>query len=355
MAEDLTALVVFVDVRGFTKWSEANEVFINLDYFVAGFLDILKKHFPEDSYNHKPLGDGALIVSKHSAQQTPRAMTSLLGRTLTIIARVERDFVKHCSEFAKRVGHPANLNLGWGLVHGKIIRVGGDWAGHNLNKCSRLCNEARPFGVVVDRDDFPELPKEAKGYVAQVRRLRGIGEAPVWVTSEIASQFVPRERLRETPEVHVAGTCFTEDQDGNVKLLFARRSPDRQLFPGKLEGCGGQLRYSESFVDGVARHFRSELNLDVRVLEDFHRFYEIRQPDSPIIPGIRFLCQQVGDNEPKSAHHTEIVWVSENEFRKMNAQDFVGHLKTQVIELLEDYKHSRHQHGSRAGEREAQA
>jgi class 3 adenylate cyclase len=342
VADDITALVVFVDVRGFTRWSEATEVFINLDYFISGFLDILRKHFPDSSYHHKPLGEGAMIVLHDAERQTSRAMTSLLGRSLTIISRVERDFRKHCKEFANRVGHPADLSLGWGIVHGKIIRVGDDWAGHNLNKCSRLCSEARPFGVVVDRDDFPELPREAKDYVRQVRRLRGIGEVQVWVTPEIASQFVPREKLRETPEVHVAGTCISDDQEGNIKLLFARRSPERQLFPGKLEGCGGQLRYSESFVDGVARHFRSELNLDVQVLDDLHRFYEIRQPDSPIIPGIRFLCRQVGDNEPSSAHHTEIVWMAEPEFRKANSQDFVGHLKEQVIELLEDYKHSRY-------------
>jgi class 3 adenylate cyclase/isopentenyldiphosphate isomerase len=333
VTEAQNALVIFVDVRGFTKWSEANEVFINLERFVQGFLSILRKHFPGDAYKLRTLGDGALIIYELPAQQSQREVTALFGRTVTTIARVERDFAKHCSDFGRSVGHVADLRLGWGVVRGKILKVDEDWAGHNLNKCSRLCSEARPFGVVVDSDDFPERPKEASHLIKQVRRLRGIGEVSVWVSPEVATQFIPRERLRETPEVHVAGTCFREDANGNVSLLLARRSQERQLFPGKLEGCGGQLSYSESFTDGVRRHFRLELGIDVDVL-DLHCFYEIRQPDAPVIPGIRFLCQLVGDNKPESANHSELMWVTEEHFRTMHAEDFVGHLKSDVIELL---------------------
>jgi hypothetical protein len=42
MTVDMAALVIFTDVPGFTKWSEANEVFVNLDRFVSGFLRILR-------------------------------------------------------------------------------------------------------------------------------------------------------------------------------------------------------------------------------------------------------------------------------------------------------------------------
>ena len=340
MTRDITALVMFTDVRGFTKWAEANEVFANLDHFVTGFLQILRKRFPEPRYELKPLGDGALIVSALPESLGQREVTSLLSDVLAMIGRVEKDFKKHCEEFSKQVGHSADLRLGWGVVRGKVVRVGGDWAGHNLNKCSRLCGRARPFGVVIDRDDFPELPKSAHGLTSQRLRLQGIGEVLVWVTNEIASQFLPRELLRETPEVHVAGTCIVEDRQGGIKLLIARRSPRRRLYPGKLEGCGGQLRYSETFVDGVRRHFSRELNLDVAVLEDFHLFYEIREPDEPVIPGIRFLCRRVGSNEPESTNHSELRWVTEEQFRNMPSADFVGNLKHEVIQLLERYRGS---------------
>ncbi len=340
MTRDMTALVVFTDVRGFTKWAEANEVFANLDHFVTGFLQILRQRFPQPRYELKPLGDGALVVSELPEQLKVREVTSLLSDVLTTIRRVERDFEKHCEGFSKQVGHSANLQLGWGVVRGKVIRVGGDWAGHNLNKSSRLCGQARPFGIVIDRDDFPELPKSARGLTSRLLRLQGIGEVSVWVTNEIASQFLPRELVRETPEVHVAGTCIAEEKQGAIKLLIARRSRGRRLYPGKFEGCGGQLRYSENFVEGLRRHFSQELNLDVEVLEHFHVFYEIREPNEPVIPGIRFLCRRVGSNEPWSTNHSELKWVTEEEFANMSSEDFVGNLKHEIIQLLVAYRDS---------------
>jgi class 3 adenylate cyclase/isopentenyldiphosphate isomerase len=343
MAEDMTILAIFTDVRGFTKWSEANEIFINLDHFIEGFFTILNRRFKEPEFSLKPLGDGALLVTRIPDDLEPREVTRLLSRTLAVIKQVEREFKKHCDGFSRRVGHAANLSLGWGIVRGKVIKVGEDWAGHNLNKCSRLCNEARPFGIVIDREDFPELPREAQGLTSQIRKLRGIGEAPVWVSTEIASQFIPRERLRETPEVHVAGTCLMEDRHRQIKLLFARRSEERHLFPGKLEGCGGQLRYSETFDEGLRRHFRQEFGIEVEVLVPLHRFYEIREPNEPVILGIRFLCRRVGTKEASSANHSELTWVTEQQFHNMNRDDFVGNLKHEVMELLEEYKHARDQ------------
>ncbi|SEP63226.1 hypothetical protein SAMN05216188_10116 [Lentzea xinjiangensis] len=342
MAEDMTVLAIFVDVRGFTKWSEANEVFINLDSFVEGFFNVLRRRFRFPEFQLKPLGDGALLVRQIPDDLSSKDVTRLLGRALNVIGQVEKDFARHCTEFSGRVGHAADLSLGWGIVRGKVIKVGEDWAGHNLNKCSRLCNEARPFGIVVDRDDFPELPPEGKSLIKQVRRLRGVGDVPVWVSAEIASQFIPRERLREEPEVHVAGTCVNEGSNGELNLIFARRSSERRLFPGKLEGCGGQLRHSESFTDGVRRHFRLELGIDVEVLQDFHTLYEIREPNEPLIPGLRFLCKQIDSREPASANHSEIIRVSEKQFRDMSASDFVGDLKHEVISLLDRYKATDH-------------
>jgi class 3 adenylate cyclase/isopentenyldiphosphate isomerase len=335
-----SVVALFVDVRGFTKWSEANEVFANLDAFIKGFLEILSRRFPSSAYSIKPLGDGAMIVREFDESPSLAQTQQLLRSLLTSIRRTDRDFKRHCQNFAERVGHGTDLRLGWGVVRGKVRRVGSDWAGGNLNKCSRLCNEARPFGVIIDRDDFPQLPRKNVDFVPEVRRLAGIADqVPVWVTPEIASQFVPRERLRETPEVHVAGTCLREI-DGRLEMLVARRSESRRLYPGKLEGCGGQLRLSESFADGVRRHFSLELGLDVEVLTSFHTFYEIREPDEPLIPGIRFLCRQIGSASPRSQNHSEVHWISEEEFQNTPGDDFVADLKDEVLHLLRRYRGS---------------
>ncbi|TQM67783.1 NUDIX domain-containing protein [Actinomadura hallensis] len=337
MVEGVNALVIFTDVRGFSRWSEANEVFVNLRGFLDGFTTILRARFKPPAFEIRSRGDGALIYRRIDADLSRAEVTRLLARTLTAVRQVDADFARHCREFGRRVGHGAELSLGWGIVRGRVIAAGDDLAGHNVNKAARLCNEARPYGVIIDRDDFPDLPRDAQGFVEQERILRGMGEARVWVTGEIASQFVPRERLRETPEVHVAGTCISDD-GGRIRLLVARRSPGRRLFPGLLEGCGGQLRRSETFADGVRRHFRLELGLDVDVLEDLHVFYTIREPGEPVIPGIRFLCRRVGTREPSSSNHSELRWVSAEEFMDIPGEDFVGDLKREVIELLRRYR-----------------
>lgn len=100
-------------------------------------------------------------------------------------------------------------------------------------------------------------------------------------------------------------------------MLIATRIPKRSMYGGKYEGCGGQLAENETFEEGVVRHFRKEMGIQVRVLTDLHRFYEIRLPNEPVIPGIRFLCEQVDDNLPTSVRHTEVRWVPESEFKRI--------------------------------------
>ena len=80
--------------------------------------------------------------------------------------------------------------------------------GATFNKCARLWDLARPFGIVIERHDFPTLPQNAPyRFVAQIRKLEGIvDDVNVWVTNEIATQFIPREKIREAPEVHIAAT-----------------------------------------------------------------------------------------------------------------------------------------------------
>lgn len=67
------------------------------------------------------------------------------------------------------------------------------------------------------------------------------------------------------------------------------------------------------------------------------RFYTIREPGEPLIPGIRFLCKRIGAKEPVSANHSELRWVTEEDFMDLPDDDFVGDLKHEVIDLLTRY------------------
>jgi isopentenyldiphosphate isomerase len=121
-------------------------------------------------------------------------------------------------------------------------------------------------------------------------------------------------------------------------VLLAKRSPERTLFPGLYEGCGGQLALSETFEEGVVRHYRKELGIEVRVLLEYHCFYEIREPNEPLIPGIRFLCERMSDREPKSPNHSEFVWATEAQIKNMPSDLFVGNMKNEALDLIGQYK-----------------
>ena len=244
---DVKALVIFVDIRGFTGWSDTPEVFSNLGMFVNGFNRIIRSRFEKDSSLIKPLGDGAMIVKELRPRETDA--TALLSKSLKTINSTNEDFARFCTEFQDTVGHETKLDLGWGIVRGKLRRIGDDYVGSNVNKCARLCNEARPHGgVVVDHYDFPMIPADSPfRFFEQLRKLGGLPPTKVWVTPEIKEEFLPRELLRERPEVHVAGTCVEQTTKGDVRLLIARRIQKRSLFGGKYEGCGGQLAEGETF------------------------------------------------------------------------------------------------------------
>jgi len=330
------AVVLFVDIRGFTRWSEGIEAFQYSDKFISEFYKILRKHIPEGTF--KQLGDGAMIIEEIEGDITGELLKMELDKKLNQIEHVEDEFLRLCNDFSESCGYRTTLNLGWGLVRGVIKPLNGDdYIGANINKCARLCNIARPFGIVIERDDFPKLPDNTRyNFVKQIRKLNGIvDDVNVWVTTEISDQLVPREKLREYPEVHVAGLCIKTEGD-IIKALIAKRSSKRNLFPSLYEGCGGQLKYSESFIVGVKRHFSQEMHIDVEVLEPIHSFYEIKEPGEPLIPGIRFLCKYI-EGIPASKNHSEIRWISVDELKSIPSSDFIPDLKEEFINFIEMY------------------
>ena len=245
----------------------------------------------------------------------------LLKIRLDKIDQVDDDFQKLCNSFSE---------IRWGLVSKDFIGV-------NINKYARLCGIARPFGIVIEYDDFRNIPKDTRhSFVKQTRKFVGIvDDVDVWVTNEISDQLIPREKVREAPEVHIAGLCIKTEGD-DIKALIAKRNSDRKLFPSMYEGCGGQLKYSESFVEGVKRHFSREMHIDVDVIESIYSLYKIEVPGEPLIPGIRFLCKYI-DGTPKSKNHTEVKWVSKDELIKIPSSKFIPGLKEEFINFLDKF------------------
>jgi ADP-ribose pyrophosphatase YjhB (NUDIX family) len=115
-------------------------------------------------------------------------------------------------------------------------------------------------------------------------------------------------------------------------ILIARRNPVRLLYPDLYEGCGGRLHWNETFVDGVRRHYKTEMGLDVSVIEERHSFYEIRKR-SFVIPGIRFVCYYL-DGIADSKNHTEIRWVSEEQLLGIPEELFIPGVKQDFLNIL---------------------
>lgn len=165
----------------------------------------------------------------------------------------------------------------------------------------------------------------------------GEGSAPSSATVLKGGLRVMKTELRELKqhlaEVHVAGVCIFYEKDDFPRVLLAKRSPDRELFPGKWECCGGQLQKGESFSEAVVRHFRDEMDIVVQPVEMFHTLYEIVKPDNSIIPGVRFYCLHVS-GKAQSKNHSEIVYASRDDVLRMNREDLVPGLRDTILMWL---------------------
>ena len=340
--KNIKALIAFVDIRGFTSWSEKVDNVGILDEFIGAWYKILRNNFSEPCLI-KHLGDGAMIVQEMPEKTTSKLLKTLLSETLKKIHKISEDFGKFCKTLSEEEGTKISLSLGWGVAKGPVKRINGDYIGADINKCSRYCDIARPFGIVIDADDFqsrPVLPKIFNmDFLKQTRLLKGIrDDCDVWVTREIAEQFIPREDLRENPEVHVAGICFKKEH-GKFYVLLGQRVKSRKLFPSLYEGCGGQLARNELFHDGVMRHYEREYHIEVKVRQEIFSLYEININNEPKIPGIRFLCEYVS-GDPSSLNHIPPTpkWFSEAEFKAISKEKFIPGLKEEIAKFFDEYK-----------------
>ncbi len=330
------ALILFVDIRGFTMWSGDPDVHDNVVEFVNRFDEMLAEHF--SGYYRKLLGDGAMLV-RELDQERAQSPQVVAEEVLALITATDEQFAMHCDEFYTRHGAKTTLHLGWGVTRGDVwrIRVDGrdDYLGRNINEAARLCHQARPYGVVMDSDDFRALPTaHAPRFTLQQFNLFGFNHrVQAWVTPEIAKALQPRGYHREQPEVFVNGVCVREDR-GELEVLVMKRSYRREFFPGLLEiTTSGQLAKDESFLQGVTRHFDRELGIQVAVDEQQFLLYQFGNRDGELIPGIRYLCWYV-KGQPHLANYEEFHWMPVAKLEATPTEEFLPGAKEDVLRML---------------------
>ncbi len=187
------AIIIFVDIRGFTKWSTHTEVSRYLGKFIREFNKILKGTFANAFV--KPLGDGAMIIELIPIPESVGDVMDLCKNVLEKIRTTSEKFAQMCESFTISLGHTTALNLGWGVTRGLVNVIDDplDYVGMNVNLASRLCGLARPCGIVIDREDFSLMPPMDDYYtfVQAEQKVKGIDEAILlWITNDVRLDIV---------------------------------------------------------------------------------------------------------------------------------------------------------------------
>lgn len=152
-----------------------------------------------------------------------------------------------------------------------------------------------------------------------------------------------RETKQHCIEVHVAGICLRET-DYDIEVLIAKRREIKELYPGKWECGGGQVKAGENFEEAIRRKMKEELGVIVKRVLVFGT-YEIQTPNLPQkkIPGIKFVCflkGYVNDGKPQTKEDafSEWKWQSIN---NLEGIDFIPGIREEINVAWEFYSNNK--------------
>lgn len=148
-----------------------------------------------------------------------------------------------------------------------------------------------------------------------------------------------REKHRHKIEVHVAGICLRET-DYDIEVLIAKRRENKELYPGKWECGGGQVKKGETFEIAIKRKMKEELGVVIKNTLVFGT-YKIDTPklEQKIIPGIKFVCflDSYSDGKGpqiKDEDFSEWKWQSINSLSEI---DFIPGIEQEINIAWEFY------------------
>jgi class 3 adenylate cyclase len=201
-AQPQRRVVVFVDIRGFTRLAAGAGSARWLPAFLHALYEdldaVAARHGLDEPGRHhlKPLGDGAMLL--FAGAQRP---AQFLPRLLACVLEVEARFAARQRRLARARGLRLDGRLGWGVSRGEVLPVEGSLAlggeapsarqrrrvldhfGACINRAKRLCDKARPSGICIDQAAFPALPAHP-AFPFRRRVLKGVKgiaeELPVW-------------------------------------------------------------------------------------------------------------------------------------------------------------------------------
>ena len=163
--------VAFADLVGFTRLGEKvppDEV-----GHVAGRLEVLSSEVVEPPVRIvKTIGD-AVMLACHDTEP-------LLTASIDLVAAADAE-------------GEAFPQLRAGVAAGEALNRAGDWFGRPVNLASRITGIARPGSVLASKEVRDKLTDSFQWSFAGVRKLKGIGEAPVYRARHLTSAATPSE------------------------------------------------------------------------------------------------------------------------------------------------------------------
>jgi class 3 adenylate cyclase len=197
----------FLDIRGFSTFSEKGESFDTASYLSSVYSAILTSYFPDADF-FKPTGDGLLLIHELPADRAavPHAVSSVLAKCVSLVAAFGQitagDYM---------INFPVPQRMGAGVARGTATRLvsGGlvlDYSGRCLNLAARLMDKARPSGVVFADKYAPALMEEeiAASFSEDRVCIRGIAEEkpmPVYITDDVEITDADREPMTRSRRV----------------------------------------------------------------------------------------------------------------------------------------------------------
>lgn len=195
-------IVVFVDVRGFSKFSKSHESPDIAMFLKRFYLELIDKYFQKASF-FKPTGDGLLMTFPYN------------DKTLYEVAMYVIQAIMMClNEFPSMlegdpmINFPVPENIGFGVARGTACCLYSgqtiiDYSGHLLNLAARLTELARPSGVVIDGGfigdiiprDYRERFEDAQVFILSLAESEPI---PVFILSD--SVKLPKHALQPIEE-----------------------------------------------------------------------------------------------------------------------------------------------------------
>jgi class 3 adenylate cyclase len=190
-------VVVFVDVRGFSRFSKVTESPDSAMFIKRFYSKLLEEYFPEACFC-RPTGDGLMMIFRYDEESLPSVSQAVLASCVRCLSDFSMMFTSD-----PMINFEVPQNIGFGIARGTAccLHAGEesiDYSGHLLNLAQALLDLARPSGIVVDGgfriEMFPE--KLRRDFECQLVYIPAVAE------SEPVEVFVQKDFVRLPAKAH---------------------------------------------------------------------------------------------------------------------------------------------------------